>query len=178
MEWMLSAGILFVVLVAVLGFGGQILGQVESTQLNVSTFRVTNQSVAVVDDTAVSLRVGSNMSGASGTGNYPCIKTLVSAGNATFDVLASEDGDTALTTDCYSITCTGDLAGGCGGIIQVSYDYVASKNAYNITSKGSSGLFKMGTWLPTIAIIVSAVVVIGILMLLFTFRGNQNASGI
>ena len=46
---------------------------------------------------------------------------------------------------------------------------------YNVSLKGQSGLYKIANWLPTIGLVLGAVIVIVALAVLFTmkFRGSE-----
>jgi len=44
---------------------------------------------------------------------------------------------------------------------------------YNVSTKGLSGLQKVANWLPTIGLVLGAVIVIVALSVLFVFKGRQ-----
>ena len=44
---------------------------------------------------------------------------------------------------------------------------------YNVSAKGLSGLAKIANWLPTIGLVLGAVIVIVALSVLFVFKGGQ-----
>ena len=44
---------------------------------------------------------------------------------------------------------------------------------YNVSVKGELGLLKIGNWLPTIGLVLGAVIVIVALSVLFVFKGGQ-----
>ena len=50
---------------------------------------------------------------------------------------------------------------------------VANDTVYNITEKGEAGILKIANWLPTIGLVLGAVIVIVALSVLFVFKGGQ-----
>ena len=49
-------------------------------------------------------------------------------------------------------------------------DQTGNTTAWNASQNGLEGLEKLSSWLPTIAIVVAAAVVIGVLVYYFAFR--------
>ena len=48
----------------------------------------------------------------------------------------------------------------------VNYSYLSTDSVYNLTIKGEQGTIKLSNWLPTIGVIIGAVIVIGVLFTL------------
>lgn len=42
--------------------------------------------------------------------------------------------------------------------------------AYNVSGYGLDGMLELGSWVPTLALVVAASIVIGVLVFSFTFR--------
>lgn len=53
----------------------------------------------------------------------------------------------------------------------VQEDQTSGSYAYNISSNGLEGINELGSWFPTIALVVAAAIVIGVLVYSFAFRG-------
>ena len=56
---------------------------------------------------------------------------------------------------------------------QVQSGQTANSTAYSITGKGLTGMETFGNWLPTIAIVVAASVIIGIILMYFAYRDRE-----
>jgi len=67
------------------------------------------------------------------------------------------------------------LAMGGEVLSQVQSSQTANSTSYNITGKGLTGMTTFGDWLPTIAIVIAAAVIIGIIVAYFAFRGRGGA---
>jgi len=58
--------------------------------------------------------------------------------------------------------------------VQDTFDYSVEGNASrNVTTKGLEGVQKIGNWLPTIGLVLGAVIVIVALSVLFVFKGRR-----
>ena len=55
-------------------------------------------------------------------------------------------------------------------LADIQADQTANSIAYNVTGKGLTAMTTFGNWIPTIATIVAAVVVIGLLLVYFKSR--------
>ena len=53
-----------------------------------------------------------------------------------------------------------------GTEICINYSYLSTDSVYNLTIKGEQGTIKLSNWLPTIGVIIGAVIVIGVLFTL------------
>lgn len=58
-------------------------------------------------------------------------------------------------------------------VADVQEDQVANSVAYNISGYGLEGLAELGSWFPTIALVVAAAIIIGILVLSFAYGGRN-----
>ena len=58
-------------------------------------------------------------------------------------------------------------------IEEVQSSQTGNLTAYNVSSKGLSGMKTFGDWLPTIATVVAAAVVIGVIVTYFAFSGGR-----
>lgn len=56
-------------------------------------------------------------------------------------------------------------------IDNVQDDQTADSYAYNVSGDGLSGMGELGSWLPTIALVVAAAIVIGVLVYSFRMGG-------
>lgn len=54
-------------------------------------------------------------------------------------------------------------------VSDVQDDQVADSTAYNISEFGLEGLLELGSWFPTIALVVAAAIIIGILVMSFAY---------
>ncbi len=58
-------------------------------------------------------------------------------------------------------------------VSDVQADQVADSVAYNISASGLEGLLELGSWFPTIALVVAAAIIIGILVMSFAYGGRN-----
>ena len=73
-----------------------------------------------------------------------------------------------ILTEIQSSQCTGGAAGWEGGYCGTGGDQMnTSTLASNVSAAGLEGVETMGDWLPTIAVIISAAVVIGVIVRYF-----------
>ena len=57
---------------------------------------------------------------------------------------------------------------GCNSTAKTSCGY-----GYNVSASGLEGLQELGSWFPTIALVVAAAIIIGILVLSFAYGGRN-----
>jgi len=55
-------------------------------------------------------------------------------------------------------------------IDNVQDDQVANSAAYNVSADGLEAMTELGSWTPTIALVVAAAIIIGILVYSFAFK--------
>lgn len=55
-------------------------------------------------------------------------------------------------------------------IDSVQDDQTADSYAYNVSTNGLTGMDELGSWLPTLALVVAAAIVIGVLVYSFSMR--------
>jgi len=53
-----------------------------------------------------------------------------------------------------------------GDVMCVNYTHLVEDYSWNTTTKGTQGLFSIAQWLPTIGLVIGAIIVLGILILL------------
>ena len=55
-------------------------------------------------------------------------------------------------------------------ISNIQASQTAATASYNVSGYGLEGMLELGSWVPTLALVVAASIVIGVLVFSFTFR--------
>jgi len=136
------AALALVVVAIVFAVGGEILG---NTQASSTSSSVANDTVSSVYNTATYL------------GHLYVISSTLIVTNATTGETFTSDNYT-LNANAGTITNDDDTD---SGNWNFSYDYTTRSVTYNATEYGKEGLEEFGSWLPTLALIMVAAVIIG-----------------
>jgi len=153
----------FVVVAIIISMGGEIFAGLQETQANGTTSSVTNDTINfAVNDTCYNIvEIDPNH-------NLPCITGLSSASNLSTSIAIGNFSTSGC--QCREIKAELNPAAYVVGIYNVTYAYSYSSDSWNITGEGLEGAETFGDWLPTIAIVISAAVIIGIIITYFHFR--------
>jgi len=174
-----TIAITILVAVVIIGLGGTILEKIQDTQADDSVTnlnqsltwsgnntempftegRVSTSTVILYNNGTLIAQGGG--SGLDGTANY-----TISAGGITF------------INDSEHFNGTGDDGGETGNILtqldtdtfNVTYSYNIGSQARNSTEFGLTGMVTFSEFVPTIAIVAAAAIVIGIILLMFGRR--------
>lgn len=150
-------GIAFVIIAIILSFGSTILSETKDAVRDKSTAdtEITiNASQAVTQNAVYTLEKFEN---------YCSISNFVAVNN-TFKVMSASN---------YSISgCSLTWLGSTEAKVNLSYKTTYySGTAVNATVDGLEGLEEFSSWLPTLALIIVAAVIIGIIVAYFGFGG-------
>ena len=74
----------------------------------------------------------------------------------------------SIGADIISSVQTGMVTGTAG--CSAATNYTMCGYAYNTSGYGLEGMVELGSWVPTLALVVAASIVIGVLVFSFTFR--------
>ena len=159
LEDLAPIAISFVVIGVALGIGANITGQVETSVKSAPT-TVTNQSLTFSNNTFVSLT-----------------NTLIAS------ITSVSNDSVVFTSGNYTLIASNDNSGinvslhcpACGGPGALNVTYVANEKttASLSAANATSGIGQVGSWLPTIGLIVAAAVIIGILFSSFYGRRSE-----
>ena len=142
----------------VLGLGGTILNSIQDSQTDAVSTIPNNQSLTWAgNDTAIPLNEGRAIVGTEKVWNE---STLLTRG-------------THYDMDSGAITFTNDTDPGIDlstDALNTTYNYNYGSAAYNSSGFGISGTITMAQFIPTIAIVVVAAIVIGIILVFFGRR--------
>lgn len=152
----IAIGIL--IAVVILGIGGTILEKIQDTQTDDTSTLVNNESLTWAgNNTAISLSQGTVVTGSetvyNATDKFSTSEYTITASTITF---LNETNATWLT-----------------GSLNITYGYKISGAARNITGFGLSGISTFSEFVPTIAIVSVAAIVIGIILLFFGRRRDE-----
>ena len=147
--------IILVISAIIISIGTQILGEVKTSD-TISTTTVTNESQNFA---------ANNTYYAFDTQPVKSVKAMYYFSNTTFIIPSTYYAYTTGNAAEIKIYTNSSVAG-YPNITATTYyfDYTTYDIAYNITEKGQEGLESLGDWLPTIALVVAAVIVIGTIM--------------
>lgn len=149
-----------IVAVIVLGLGATILDKIQTTQ-TVNTGSHANDSCTyTTNNTICTLSAGNSISSTVVVWNQ---STLVNLGNYTVS------GDTVTLTEIDTEDGPMNWSFATGGV-NISYDYTLGGSAYNASGYGLSGMVTLAEFVPTIAIVAVAAIIIGIIMVFFGRR--------
>jgi len=139
--------LIFIIAVVIIGIGGTILVEIQETQyFDVS---VSNETVNFVSNDTYYQVANAN------------VQTFTSVQNATY-VIPTTNWAGVAANRSIKIMVNASMA---TGNYLVSYGYENRGTvASNATSSGLEGIETFGDWLPTIAVIIAAAVVIGIIV--------------
>lgn len=158
LEDLAPIAITLIIVGVALGIGANITTQTDSSLRTATT--VTNQSVTFTNFTLHPLtnaEVTSIISVGNQTMNY---------GSGNYTLIATRQSSVLnITIICAASSCTG-----VGATLNVSY-VVNAKNSASLAAGNSTGaLGQVGSWIPTIGLIIAAAVIIGILFTSFYGR--------
>ena len=162
-----AIAITILIAVVMLGLGATILEKIGNTQTDNSATLLNNESLAWAgNNTAISLGQGNIISGTEALYNNG---TIVNRGGTLGNYTLSTSGSITIINH----TAEGAPAGQSEWVtntLNVSYSYSIGSAAKNTSNFGSIGILTMASFIPTLAIIVMAAIVIGILLLFFGKR--------
>ena len=152
-----SLGVIAITLVVaavILGMGGTILEKIQGIQTDSSATIPNNESLTWTgNNTAIGLAEGRIISGTEQVWNA---SDLMTAGVDYF----MGDGTITFTNDTDAVDWLTDK-------LNISYSYNYGSEAYNSSNYGMTGVATMAEFIPTIAIVAVAAIIIGILMVFF-----------
>ena len=140
-------GLAFILIAVILGVGGMILGQISPHTLQATT---TSENFSFVN-------------GDSNTTAYYPIRdvSVVNASNLSQAFTSPADYNVTLSNGTF---VWGIGVGTNVTTAQVTYTYDANTNATATVNQGSSSLKDLSSWLPIIAVVVAAIIIIGIIL--------------
>lgn len=156
---LLSTGITIAVLIIVLVVSQLIIAGIQEDDSMLTSTTVTNESLVIVNGTAKTM-------------GHSLVTSITALGNATQDIDIAGNVSYSTNADYSEITVTYLTKGATrfGGTYNVTYVYGDRTHAYNTTIEGSDGLFELSDWLPLIALVIAAAVIVGIVM---TYMGGS-----
>jgi len=162
-----SVAILLVVSGVVLSIGSQIVGEIKTSD-SMTTISTTNESVNfAANDTYYTLSnqplksVDAIYNDTGHTYTYPTSYYTARTGNdgaVKIYTNGTAEGDYNITTGTHYV------------------DYTSYDVAYNISENTQEGLDDLGGWMPTIALVVAATIVIGIII--HQFGSKRTVAGL
>ena len=162
---LIGLGITFVVIAIVLSFGATILKNMQEGQVEGTTQWIYNETVSSLgNDTKTILAGGHGLIDVAWiqTGAYLINVTGVGDANSTA-IIIYNDGYAAITSQHDE--------GGWGNDtdfqVTYSYSYTIGNADYNASEYGMDSVSEFASWLPTLAIIIIAAVIIGIIIRYF-----------
>ena len=157
-----AVAIALLVAAVVLGLGGTILDEMQDTQTDNSATTLNNVSWTWTDNTTEQAFSGGRVVTSSVV--VWCNTSLLVV-NQNYSV--SNSGVTIINTS-GSTTGIGVDIDLC--IFNMSYNYNYGSHSYNASEQGLSGVTSLAEFIPTIAIVVVAAIVIGVVLLMFAGR--------
>ena len=158
-----SLGVIAITLllaVVVLGLGGTILEKIQVTHSDDSSTTTVNQTfIITANNSEVNFdqaRVSPSSVIVYGNTTKMTLGVNYTVSGAGVKVYADRDGDTI-----HNIN---------GIIYNMTYDYQIGSIAYNSSNFGQTGVLTLAEFIPTIAIVAAAAIVIGILLVFFGRR--------
>ena len=165
---LVGSALTLIVLVITVTVGAQILGQIGTTQTQVDTNVIRNESITV--DTSVPktlVRVG------SGT----VVVDIVQRNNLSSYYIFSTPKDYNVT-DKGVITWSNTTSNNSAVNFTYTQTITVNKLEGNITAQGKDALKTYSDWFATIVVIVIAVVIIGLIIGAFAFTNRKGGTGI
>lgn len=163
---LIGLGILFVVIAITLSFGSTILKDVQDDQVVDATQTIYNETVTTLSAAANDTLAGRDRSGFKScsfthASNLTVASPIYTAGNFTFNTAACSIGWITPNEDTNGFDNATSM--------NVTYviTYVSGAADYNATGYGLSSMETLTSWLPTLALIVIAAVIIGIIIRYF-----------
>ena len=156
---MIGLSIVFVVLGVSLAIGLIVINDVQDEQLTTTTSNVANTTFTPVLDTGVDVA-------ASG---HDCTAPVCQVYNTTDgDLIPATNYTVGITAETCSVTVTftDNLHTESDKNLTCSYTRADENYFYNVTQSGLSGVDEYQSWLPTIAVVVAATIV---LLIVVTF---------
>jgi len=158
-----TVALVFVVTVFVLVLGGTLLDDVQDSQIETTSTSYANVTMSSVTEVPQTLTYTdtaffSSISGVTVTN--ATVGTLV--GSANYSVVSGQNGAT--------IVFTGDDTNWNNTNLNVSYtvSYIDADTQFNTTNYGMESLTEFSDWLPTLALIIIAAVIIGVIIRYFS----------
>jgi len=161
-----SLGIIAITLVVaavILGLGATILDNIQGTQTDKSTTILSNESWAWPGNNTLQSFVQSRVITSSVV--VWCNTSLLTV-NQNYTV--STDGVKIINLTASAGTGTIEHC-----VFNMTYPYNYGSDSYNSSSFGLTGVSTMSEFIPTIAIVASAAIVIGILLMFFARRKEE-----
>ena len=161
--------IAIVIAAVILGLGGTILSKIQTTQTDASASHINETLAWAGNNTAIGL-----------SENRIIESTIILYNNAS--IVNKGSGVAAnYSTTSNSITIINSSGGPKGATgadwittdLNVSYDYNLGSTARNATGFGKQGITTMAEFIPTIAIIAMAAIVIGIILVFFGRKKDE-----
>ena len=152
----IAIGIL--IAVVILGIGGTILEKIQDTQGDTSVTLANNESLTWAgNNTAISFSQGNVVTGSetvyNATDKFSTSEYTITSGSITF---LNTSNDTWLTDK-----------------LNITYSYKIGSPARNATGFGLQGISTFAEFVPTIAIVSVAAIVIGIILLFFGRKRDE-----
>ena len=161
---LMGIGITFVVVAMILSFGSTITKEVQEDQLELGSLTVDNKTIASALTTGIHVLLEDRPS-------CSISNSSISAINVTGSNLLVYDIYNWTKQDCTIVWQGMDIA-----TEGLRWTYVATfiveTGAYNATKGGLEGLNEFADWLPTLALIIIAAVIIGIIVRYFGMGGT------
>ena len=151
-----------VVAAVILGLGGTILTKIQGAQTDNSATLSNNESITWV---------GNNT--ATGLAESRIIVGSESVYNAS-DIMVS-GLDYTLSAASITFTNKSNASGWLTDKLNITYSYNYGSDAYNSSTFGLTGVSTIAEFIPTIAIVAVAAIIIGIILVFFGRRREEEA---
>ena len=156
-----SVALALLVAAIVLGLGATILDKMQDAQTDTQTSH-SNESFTFINDTAQGFLEGT------------VLTSSIKVYNGTHLIPSSGNNYTVTVSTITFINDTDDTQwSGVADDLNVSYDYTIGSAALNSTTFGLSGMTTLSEFIPTIAIVAAAGILIGLVLVLFGRRKTE-----
>lgn len=156
---LIGYAVLFVCIVVSLGIGTQIVRDTQESQW------ATETGTYFDNRTVAAPLVGHNVSVGTDAGREQCVFTLASCavyrGNDS-EILTSDNYTITEPTDCTLYLELTDLYNATSLNVTCPYTRIAQDALYNVTWDGATATQDFAGWLPTVALVLVAMIVVGI----------------